>query len=86
MHIGKNGWLTRPTRPYDRPTEVLETTIRTVHDPREPVNITHYALVDLRDADSANPASFYPFSLLRDDYTPQPAYAVYKQLVRELST
>ncbi|MVM32974.1 hypothetical protein GO755_23235 [Spirosoma sp. HMF4905] len=85
MHIGENGWPTSPTRPYTRQAEVLETIIRTVYEQRETYNIACYELFDLRDANSSNPDIFYQFGLLRDDYSPKPAYGVFKELVAELS-
>jgi hypothetical protein len=33
---------------------------------------------------SAQPDSFYQFGLLRDDYTPKPAFETYRQLIAEL--
>lgn len=38
----------------------------------------------LRDADSSNLNIFYHFGLLRDDYTPKPAFEVYCRLIAEL--
>jgi hypothetical protein len=38
----------------------------------------------LRDADSSNPSIFYQFGVLRDDYTPKPAFEVYRRLIAEL--
>lgn len=86
MHIGENGWPTGPTRAYARQAEVLETIIRTTYAERERFNIVHYALFNLRDADSANPDLFYQFGLLRDDYAPKPAFATYRRLIAELTT
>ena len=40
----------------------------------------------LRDADSNNPNLFYQFGLMRDDYTPKPAFETYRQLIAELGT
>ena len=85
IHIGENGWPTNPTRSYARQAEVLETIIRAVHKYREEFNITKYELFDLRDADSSQDNIFYQFGLLRDDYSPKPAYKIFKQLVAELS-
>ena len=52
---------------------------------RTELNITHYELFGLRDADSSNDVSFYQFGIMRDDYTPKPAYETYQRLIRELS-
>jgi hypothetical protein len=85
LHIAENGWPTSPDRSYERQAAALETIIRTIHDHRGRYHITHYQLFDLRDADSSHPDIFYQFGILRDDYTPKPAFAVYRRLIAELS-
>ncbi|UFH53947.1 hypothetical protein [Spirosoma sp. KNUC1025] len=83
--IGENGWPTNSTRSYERQAEVLEIVIRTVHAHRQTFTIIGYELFDLRDADSSQEDIFYQFGLLRDDYSPKFAYAVFRKLVHELS-
>jgi hypothetical protein len=68
----------------DRQAEVLDAVIRTVHKLRHELNISHYMLFGLRDADSSPADLFHQFGILRDDYTPKPAYHAFRQLVREL--
>ena len=85
LHIAENGWPTGYDRSYERQAEVVETLIRTVNEYRGNYNVTHYEMFDLRDADSADPGIFSQFGLLRDDYTPKPAFEVYRKLVDELS-
>ena len=85
IHIGENGWPTSLTRSYTRQAEVLETVIRTLHEHRETFNITCYELFSLRDTDSSQDNIFYQFGLLQDDYSPKPAYAVFRKLVSELA-
>ncbi|WP_020600388.1 hypothetical protein [Spirosoma panaciterrae] len=85
IHIGENGWPTSPTRSYTRQAGAIETIIQAVHEYREVVNIHRYELFNLRDADSSQNDIFYQFGLLRDDYSPKPAFAVFKKLVAELS-
>ena len=84
LHIAENGWPTSPDRSYERQAAALETIIRTIHGYRGNYHITHYQLFDLRDADSSNPDIFYQFGILRDDYTPKPAFEVYRRLIAEL--
>jgi hypothetical protein len=86
IRIAENGWPTGPSRPYDRQALALEAIIRTVHDTRHEFNITHYELFGLRDADSSNDNLFFQFGILRDDYTPKPAFETYKNLIRELGS
>ena len=84
IHITENGWPTSPTRSDEQQAAVLETIIRTLYEHRTELNITHYELFDLRDADSSTPEFGYQFGLLRDDYTPKPAFERFRQLIAEL--
>jgi hypothetical protein len=84
IQVAENGWPTGPDRTPERQAAALETIIRTVHDYRGNYHISHYQLFDLRDADSANPNIFYQFGILRDDYTPKPAFEVYRRLIAEI--
>ncbi|GIP11639.1 hypothetical protein J1TS5_38090 [Paenibacillus macerans] len=58
--------------------------IHTVYRLRMEFGISHYVLFGLRDADSSKPDLFHQFGIMRDDYTPKPAFAVYRRLIREL--
>jgi hypothetical protein len=84
IHICENGWPTGPCRYYTRQAEHVEETIRTVHKLRCTLNITHYELFSLRDADTANPDCNHQFGILRDDYSPKPAFEIYRKLIAEL--
>jgi hypothetical protein len=90
IRVAENGWptgknpFTQIKRPYDRQAKVLETVIRTVYQLREELNISHYELFGLRDADSTKEDLFHQFGIMRDDYTPKPAYNTYQQLIQEL--
>lgn len=56
-----------------------------MHRLRRELNISHYMLFGLRDADSSEPDLFHQFGIMRgDDYTPKPAYHTFRQLIREL--
>ncbi|MGI8902518.1 MAG: hypothetical protein ACR2IP_02405 [Solirubrobacteraceae bacterium] len=85
IRICENGWPTGPGRPEERQAQVLETVIRAVNDLRAELNITHWELFTLRDADSAKDDLFHRFGIMRDDYTPKPAYHVLRGLIAELS-
>ena len=90
IHITENGWPTGKNpfiqieRTYAKQTVVLEKVIRTVYRLRQELNITHYEFFGLRDADSSKDDLFHQFGIMKDDYTPKPAYFTYQKLVNEL--
>jgi len=88
IHITEHGWPTGRARSCERQCEVIETVIRMLFEARERLNIERYTMFDLRDADSTKPEFendiFYHFGLMRDDYTPKPAFETYRRLIAEL--
>lgn len=90
IRVTENGWPTGKNtianieRTYERQGEVLETVIRTVYKLRQELNISHYELFGLRDADSSKEDLFHQYGIMRDDYTPKPAFHRFKKLVQEL--
>jgi hypothetical protein len=66
VRICENGWPTGPGRPEDRQALVLEATLRAVHALRAELDVTHWELFTLRDADSSKDDMFYRFGVLRD--------------------
>jgi hypothetical protein len=84
IHITENGWPTGEGRTPEKQATVIETIIRAVYAQRIAFNVTHYELFALRDSNSANPDLFHQFGILRDDYTPKPAFETYRQLIAEL--
>jgi hypothetical protein len=85
IRITENGWPTGPDRPPSRQSEVLETVVQTVHYLRTSLNITHYEFFSLRDPGGEG-TGFREFGLLRDDYSPKPAFHTYRQLIVELGS
>ena len=89
--MAENGWptginpFTNVTRTHERQAEVIDSVVQAVHRLRTELNISHYMLFDLRDADSSNPDMFHQFGIMRDDYSAKPAYDTFKGLVRQLS-
>jgi hypothetical protein len=69
IRVCENGWPTGPDRPERRQAEVLDTVLRGVHARRHELNVTHWELFALRDADSARANPFYQFGIVRDDYS-----------------
>jgi hypothetical protein len=84
VHITENGWPTSDERPEEKQSMVIEKVIRTVYDERENSNIGGYELFSLRDSDSKNPDIFCRFGIMRDDYSPKPAFNTFKSLITEL--
>ena len=84
LHICENGWPTGPGRYYTRQADLIDQMVRTVYELRVRLNITHYELFSLRDADTANPDLNHQFGILKDDYSPKPAFDTYRRLIGEL--
>jgi len=60
--------------------------VRRGDETRERLNIARYTMFDLRDADSSKADLMYQFGLMRDDYTPKPAFEAYRGLIDELGS
>jgi hypothetical protein len=84
IRICESGWPTGPGSSEPAQAVGLETIIRTVDRLRGELNITHWELFTLRDADSSKDAMFHHFGILRDDYSPKPAFDVVRRLIAEL--
>ncbi|MDI9889101.1 hypothetical protein QMZ92_33375 [Streptomyces sp. HNM0645] len=84
IRICENGWPTGPGRSEQQQAAVLEAVVRTVAALAADLNIDGYSFFALRDADSAGEGLFHRFGLLRDDYTPKPAFETYRRLIEEL--
>jgi hypothetical protein len=63
---------------------VLDTVLRAVHDRRRELNVTHWELFALRDADSTRVNPFHQFGIVRDDYSPKPAFERLRRTCAEL--
>lgn len=85
LHICENGWPTGSRRSAERQADALEALVRAVHAARHELNVTHWELFTLRDADSTKDDLFHQFGILRDDYTTKPAFDRLTALYRELA-
>ena len=79
--ITEHGWPTGPGRPASRQAEVLATVVGVLSRNARALNITGYIHHTLRDANSAGSGIFSQFGLMTDDYTPKPAFGVYRDLI-----
>jgi hypothetical protein len=90
IRVTENGWPTGKNpvanveRSYERQAKVLETIIHTIYDLRLELNVSHYELFGLRDADSSKDDLFHQHGIMRDDYSKKPAYDTFKYLIHEL--
>jgi hypothetical protein len=80
--ITEHGWPTGPGRPAGRQAEVLATVVGEISRNARALNITGYIHHTLRDARSAGSGIFCQFGLMTDDYTPKPAFGVYRDLIK----
>jgi hypothetical protein len=85
LHVSENGYPTGPGRTNAMQVEVMKAAIDAVNAARAVYSITDYRWFDLRDADSSSPSFESQYGLLRDDYTPKPAFAEFHELVADLS-
>jgi hypothetical protein len=85
IYITENGWSTGGGKTYQRQVTILETIVRAINDIKGEVNVGRYELFSLRDADSSNDNLFYQFGIVKDDYTPKPAFNKFRDLIRELT-
>jgi hypothetical protein len=79
--ITEHGWPTGPERPPGRQAEVLRTVVETAAR----LGVAGYTHFSLRDACSGKPDLFNQFGLMTDDYTPKPAFHVYRDLIETLT-
>ena len=63
---------------------VLEAMVRAVDSVRETYGVSDYRWFDLRDSSTADPSIESHYGITRDDYSPKPAYDVYRGLIAEL--
>src|SRR3954470_16206674 len=84
IHVSENGYPTGPGRSDAEQATAADQMIRAAHDFRGNYNVTDYRWFDLRDGDSANPSFQQQYGLMRDDYTPKPAFETYRGLIAKL--
>jgi hypothetical protein len=83
--ITEHGWPTGPGRSPERQADVVRTVIGVISRNAAALGITGYIHHTLRDARSAGSGLFCQFGLMTDDYTPKPAFHVYRDLIAALS-
>jgi hypothetical protein len=86
IHVEENGWPTGPGRPESEQVRAMRQMVGAVHDFHGTYGVTDYRWFDLRDHNSSGPNFQQHYGLLRDDYTPKPAFPIYRKLVRRYSS
>jgi hypothetical protein len=85
IHVEENGWPTGPNRSEASQETALRAMVGAVNEFRGTYNVTEYRWFDLRDHNSSSQNFQQHYGLLRDDYSPKPAFGAYRELVRRLS-
>ncbi|ATY09984.1 hypothetical protein CU254_05540 [Amycolatopsis sp. AA4] len=85
IHITETGWPTGPENSEERQVQVMESVARTVFGLAAEAGVDTYEIFGLRDGLSSGPRE-NRFGLLRDDYSPKPAYETVKRLIAEYSS
>ncbi len=84
IHIEENGWPTGRGGPRQPRRPRCARWSPTPSRYRGEYNVTDYRWFDLRDHNTSSGNFQQHYGLLRDDYTPKPAFAAYRDLVRTL--
>jgi hypothetical protein len=83
--LSETGYPTGPGRSEARQVAAVKAVVNAVYHARGTYNITGLRWFDLRDADSSSSSFESQYGLMRDDYSPKPAFGAYRALVASLS-
>jgi hypothetical protein len=86
LYVTENGWATSNSmgRTYEAQAAAVEELVRAVHDYRAMYNVRAYEFWGLRDDDTSLDQTPTSLGLLESDYTPKPAFDVYRRLIASL--
>ena len=79
IHVAENGYPTGPDRSYEDQALVAQLMLEAVENYARVYGVTDYFWFDLRDADSSSPNFQQQYGVMRDDYTPKPAFGVLRE-------
>jgi hypothetical protein len=82
LHVSESGYPTGPGRTEAMQEEALRAAVRAVAETAAEYRVTGYRWFNLRDADSASPSFESQYGLMRDDYSPKPAFLAYRDLIK----
>jgi hypothetical protein len=84
VHFSESGYPTGADRSEAQQQTVMRAAVETIQRVRDLYGVTDYRWFSLRDADSASPSFEDHYGITHDDYTPKPAYFVYRDLIADL--
>ena len=85
LRVSETGYPTGPGRTDAMQVTVMKAAVDAVYHARGKYNIGGFQWFDLRDADSSSSSFESQYGLMRDDYSPKPAFGAYRALVASLS-
>lgn len=85
LQVSETGYPTGPGRTDAMQVTVLKAAVEAIYHARATYNITGLRWFDLRDADSSSQSFESQYGLMRDDYSPKPAFGAYRTLAARLS-
>jgi hypothetical protein len=80
----ESGWRPGPTGPKSAKPRCSTACCAPCNALRRELSITHWELFALREADSSRDDPFHRFGVVRDDYTPKPAFDRLRRTIAEL--
>ena len=84
LHVSESGYPTGPRRTDAMQEETLRAAVHAVAEVAATQRVTGYRWFDLRDADSGSSSFESQYGLMRDDYSPKPAFFAYRDLIATL--
>jgi len=85
IRVSETGYPTGPGRTEATQVTVMKAAVDAVYQARGTYNVTGLRWFDLRDADSSSSSVESQYGLMRDDYSPKPAFGAYRTLIASLS-
>ena len=79
--VAETGYPTDADRSESTQASVLRATIASVQSVSRQYGVTDLRWFDLRDANTGSGQLENGYGLLRDDYTPKPAFAAFQQII-----
>ena len=86
LWVSENGYATNLGRNEQQQDESLDSTVRALHEWSGELGISDYRWFNLRDNNSDGTDLFAAVGLLRDDYSPKPAFATFRERAAEFGT